>query len=356
MNNLLKQKGIQVWKPHKYPEAFERYKLHDSAKWSPDVVALSQDIKDWKSLNKENQDFLRYLFLLFTQNDVCVGAGYDVLLRCFKPTEVQMMLRNQADRENVHIDAYSYLLDTLGFDESIYAEFQEIDCMKTKLEFVENAKIKKWEQYQAIVASDSNLMKKFNGNIELAIDTLYRSDLAKMLAVYAGCTEGVSLFAQFALLLSYQLKNLMPGMCQIVTWSIKDEEMHIQNNSWLFRKLIEENLDIWTDDLKYSIYQAFREVVEKEKRYLDFIYENGVTPYVTKDQMYQYLEYIADRRLLGLGMKANFGVETNPLPFMEELLDTPEFANFFHTRVTEYGRNSTKGSWDEVNEFLDNLE
>lgn len=352
MNNLLNQKGIQVWKPHRYPEAYQRYLQHNQAFWTKDLVPLSKDIQDWNELSVENKEFLRYLFLLFTQNDVCVGAGYDVLLRCFKPTEVQMMLRNQADRENIHIDAYSYLLDTLGFDDSIYAEFQEFECMDKKLEFVENAKIKKYEEYNTIVISDDELLKKYNGDIDSAINYMYRSDLAYMLAVYAGCTEGVSLFAQFALLLSYQLKNLMPGMCQIVTWSIRDEEMHVVNNSWLFRKLIEENPDIWTDDLKRKIYSAFREIVEKEKAYLDFIYAKGVTPMVTKDEMYSYLEYIADRRLLELGMKANFGVTKNPLPFMEELTSLKEFANFFETQSTEYGFGATQGTWDEVRKNL----
>lgn len=360
MNNLLNQKGIQVWKPHRYPEAYQRYLQHNQAFWTKDLVPLSKDIQDWNELSVENKEFLRYLFLLFTQNDVCVGAGYDVLLRCFKPTEVQMMLRNQADRENIHIDAYSYLLDTLGFDDSIYAEFQEFECMDKKLEFVENAKIKKYEQYKddVILEIQSERPVKIYEYEELLrevdrrINFKYRSDLAYMLAVYAGCTEGVSLFAQFALLLSYQLKNLMPGMCQIVTWSIRDEEMHYQNNSWLFRKLIEENPDIWTDDLKRKIYSAFREIVEKEKSYVDFIYAKGVTPMVTKDDMYSYLEYIADRRLLELGMKANFGVTKNPLPFMEELTSLKEFANFFETQSTEYGFGATQGTWDEVRKNL----
>lgn len=359
MNNLLNQKGIQVWKPHRYPEAYQRYLQHNQAFWTKDLVPLSKDIQDWNELSVENKEFLRYLFLLFTQNDVCVGAGYDVLLRCFKPTEVQMMLRNQADRENIHIDAYSYLLDTLGFDDSIYAEFQEFECMDKKLEFVENAKIKKYEQYERDVKKyqeekcfEFKTIEERKEYYDTEISRRYRSDLAYMLAVYAGCTEGVSLFAQFALLLSYQLKNLMPGMCQIVTWSIRDEEMHVVNNSWLFRKLIEENPDIWTDDLKRKIYSAFREIVEKEKAYLDFIYAKGVTPMVTKDEMYSYLEYIADRRLLELGMKSNFGVTKNPLPFMEELTSLKEFANFFETQSTEYGFGATQGTWDEVRKNL----
>lgn len=350
MSSLLKQNGIQSYKPFKYPEAYMRYEQHDKARWSKDEIQLSQDVKDWAKLSHAEQEFLRYTFLLFTQNDVCVGSGYDALIRCFKPTEIQMMLRNEADRENIHIDAYSYLLDTLGFPETIYKEFQEIEVMSDKLQFVEQAKIKKFEEYRdEILAMCPNLSEP---ELRLAVDKKFREDLAYMLAVYVGCTEGVSLFAQFALLLSYQLHNLMPGMCQIVTWSIRDEEMHCANNSWLFKELIKENLDIWTPTLKHKIYSAFREVVAKEKAYLDYIYDRGQTPIIKKEEMYQYLEYIADRRLQGLGLKANFGVTENPLTWMTALLNTPEFANFFTTQVTEYGRGATSGSWDSIRESL----
>lgn len=356
MNNLLNIEGIQVYKPFIYPDAYTRYELHEKARWNKDEIPLGEDVKDWHQLNDKEKAFLKYTFLLFTQNDVQVGSGYDVLLRVFKPTEVQMLLRNQADRENIHIDAYSYLLDTLGFDESIYSEFTEINVMKDKLTYIENLKIKKYEDYYQDILDElgKSVLSVSEEDIEAEIDFRFRKALAKMIAIYAGGTEGVSLFAQFALLLSYQLENRMPGMCQIVTWSIRDEEMHVQNNSWLFKQLIKENPDIWLDDLKQEIYSAFREIVQKEKAYIDYLYEHGITPKITKYEMYAYIEYIADRRLLGLGLKANYGIETNPLPWMEELLDTPEFANFFTSRVTDYGRSSTKGTWEDVRTNFEN--
>lgn len=351
-NNLLNQKGIQAWKPHKYPEAYQRYLQHNQAFWTKDVIPLSRDIQDWDELSNENKEFLRYLFLLFTQNDVCVGAGYDVLLRYFKPTEVQMMLRNQADRENIHIDAYSYLLDTLGFDDSIYSEFKEIEVMDSKLEFVEEARVKSEVEYvkmaEEYFESNKSIVLRTDEAINEFIKNKTAEDIAYMLAVYAGCTEGVSLFAQFALLLSYQLKNLMAGMCQIVTWSIRDEEMHIDNNSWLFRKLLEENPRINTPELKSKITNAFKQVVDKEKAYLDFIYAKGVTPMVTKEEMYEYLEFIADKRLTLLGYNQIFGVSRNPLPFMDELTALKEYASFFEHTPTEYGHSATRGTWDEV--------
>jgi len=348
--NLISGEAIRAYKPFLYPEAYDRYIQHQSAHWTKDEIPMGEDVKDWAKLSSDEQEFIKAIFLLFTQNDVQVGSGYDVMLRLFKPTEVQMMLRNQADRENIHIDAYSYLLDTLGFDESIYAEFKGIPELSEKLEYVEAAKVKKFEDYHAEIVDELGLAitKVSEEDIESEIDYRFRRDVAYMLAVYAGLVEGVSLFGQFAMLLNYQRFNLLPGMCQVVAWSIRDEEMHVQNNSWLFTTYIKENPDIWTDDLKSSIYEAARQIVKQEKKYIDYVFSRGLTKGISKQDMYMYIEYIADRRLQGLNLKANWGQEINPFPWMEELLNTPEFGNFFETRVTEYTKGRTQGTWEEV--------
>ena len=352
--NLINGDEIQAYKPFLYPEAYDRFIQHQSAHWTKDEIPMGDDVKDWAMLEPKEQEFIKAIFLLFTQNDVQVGSGYDVMLRIFKPTEVQMMLRNQADRENIHIDAYSYLLDTLGFDESIYSEFKAIPELSDKLEYVEKAKVKKFEDYHADIVSELGLTisKVSEDDIEAEIDYRFRRDVAYMIAVYAGLVEGVSLFGQFAMLLNYQRFNLLPGMCQVVAWSIRDEEMHVQNNSWLFTTYITENEDIWTDDLKFNIYEAARQIVAQEKKYIDYVFSKGLTKGITKDEMYQYIEYIADRRLIGLHLKPEYGRMVNPFPWMEELLNTPEFGNFFETRVTEYTKGRTQGSWEAVRASL----
>lgn len=359
--SLIKQKGIQSYKPMAYPEAYERFKTHEQAHWLPEEVPLGDDIKDWNKLADAEKEFIKSIFLLFTQNDVQVGAGYDVLLRIFKPTEVQMMLRSHANRENVHIDAYSLLLDTLGFDEDVYTEFMDIPVMKTKVDYIEASKVKKYEVYEEmfddfLLNEASPDMHPDRINKEKWIEDTYKRDVAKMLAVYASFTEGVSLFAQFALLLNYQRFNKLKGMCQIVTWSIRDEEMHVQNNSWLFRKFIAENPEIWDDKLKHEIYEAARQVCDREMAYVDYVFDQGITEGITRDDLKNYIRYITDRRLLLVGMKPNYGIEKNPLAWMDEILNTVEFTNFFENRVTEYSKSATAGNWSEIREELGGTE
>lgn len=335
--SLIKQiSKYPVYKPMKYPEAYEYYKKHESLHWLPDEVPLGEDVKDFRSCTFQEQAFITNILRLFTQNDVMVGSGYDTLLRIFKPTEVNMMLRSYAARENIHIDGYSNLIDTLGLPETIYTEFLDIPIMEVKVDYVAKARVKKLEYYTSM------------GLTEMEADVQFRKDVARMLAVYSTLTEGVSLFAQFAILLHYQLHNKFKGMCQIVTWSIRDEEEHCQGNAWLFRQYIRENLDIWNDDIKRDIYKACKQIVSNEHILIDYLYANGECTTLDIKDIKQYVMYIADRRLQLIGLKPIFNVTNNPLPFMDELLGSTELANFFEARATEYSKAAMVGNWSEI--------
>jgi ribonucleoside-diphosphate reductase beta chain len=350
--NLLNTPKIQSYKPFLYPSAYERYKLHESAHWLPEEVPLGDDVKDWKKITQEEREFIHVILNLFTQSDIQVGSGYDVLLRIFKPTEVQMMLRGQAARENIHIDAYSTFQDTIGFPDETHSEFLEYEEMSDKMEYIEKAKVKKYEDYLELAKEEGKPWAN-DAQLDLMVDKMYRKDVARMLAIYGALTEGVALFSSFIMLLNYQRRNLMKGMCQIVSWSIRDEEMHVQNNAWLFRNFIEENLDIWDDDLKKDIYTAAREMVAMEDKFIELAFKRGVTHDLTESEMKLYIRFTADRRLLEIGLKPEYGIKKNPLPWVEELLNTPEFTNFFESKPTEYGKGMTEGDWEDVRATLE---
>ncbi len=211
MSNLIHMNGIPTFKSKhgfRYPEFWEYYKLHDRQHWTSDSISLSKDIQDFERASEEEKKFITEVMRLFTTNEVIVGTGYATMLRIFKPMEVQAMLSNFMAREYTHIENYSLFTETIGLPNSIYSDFVDIPVMHTKTEYVDNAKVRKWEDYKAMGLSNSEL------------DKVYRSDIAAMLAVYAGGTENISLMAQFAALLKYQFEGKYPGLCQIVEYSI----------------------------------------------------------------------------------------------------------------------------------------
>ena len=324
-------KSSRIFKPMNYPEAFEHWKTHDRMVWHFDEVPLTEDVADFNRAGSEEREFITEIMRLFTQSDVEVGHGYDVLLRIFKPTEVSMMLRGNADRESTHMAAYSLFTETLGFPDSFYSEYLEDEQMVEKIGFIEDSQVLKYEEYKA------------KGYTEEEISYHYRQDIMYMLAVYATLTEGVSLFAQFAMLLKYQTQNKYKGLGVLVEWSIKDEEQHVVSNSWLFREFVKENQDVFDDVIKKRIYSAARELVRKECELIDTL----APTHMDKEEVKEYIRYTTDQRLKLIGFKANYNIAKNPLPFMEELTGTV-LMNFFEGKVTEYSKGSLTGSWEDL--------
>ena len=140
----------------------------------------------------------------------------------------------------------------------------------------------------------------------------------------------------------------MKGMGQIVTWSIRDESLHVESMSQLFRTFCKENPEIWNDKLKYEIYCAAERVVELEDRFIDVCFENAKIPDLTAEDVKEYIRYIGGRRLLGLGMKNIFNAKVNPLPWIDIQVNAVEHTNFFENRATEYAKSSTKGNWQDI--------
>ena len=288
--------------------------------WLPEEVTLADDLKDFREkLTPDNRRLLTNIFRFFTQADVDVANGYAThYLPTFKQPEVRMMLSAFANMEAVHQEAYSLLLETLEYDESEYQKFTEIQSMYEKHEYLSN------------FGTESLL------------------DLAKTIAVYSAFTEGVQLFSSFAILLNYSRHNYMKGMGQIVTWSIRDETLHVESMSRLFKELIRENPELWNDELKYEIYCAAERTVELEDAFIDTCFESAKILNLSSEEVKEYIRYIADRRLLGIGMKAIFKSSKNPLPWLDYILNGVEHTNFFENRATEYARASTTGNWKDI--------
>jgi ribonucleoside-diphosphate reductase beta chain len=318
MANLLIPSG--AYKPFNYPWAYEAWMTQQRIHWLPEEVPLADDVKDWRNkLNDSERNLLTQIFRFFTQADVEVNNCYmKHYSQVFQPTEVKMMLAAFSNIETVHIAAYSHLLDTIGMPESEYSAFLHYKEMKDKYDFMQNF------------------------NVES------RENIALTLAVFGAFTEGLQLFASFAVLMNFPRFNKMKGMGQIVSWSVRDETLHTLSIIKLFRAFIDENRDIWTEDLQRELYRACETIVTHEDAFIDLAFEQGGIQGLTAQDVKNYIRYIADRRLGQLGLQPIYGAAANPLPWMDAMLNGVEHANFFESRATEYSRASTEGTWEEA--------
>ncbi|MCB1538257.1 MAG: ribonucleotide-diphosphate reductase subunit beta [Rhodospirillales bacterium] len=318
MSKLLQER--HVYKPFLYPWCYEAWLTQQRVHWLPEEVPMAEDVRDWrKKLSPEEKNLLTQIMRFFTQADVEVNNCYmKHYSRVFGPVEVQMMLGAFANMETVHIAAYSHLLDTLGMPEIEYSAFMQYKEMKDKYDYMQTASMSS------------------------------PRDIAKTMAMFGAFTEGVQLFASFAILMNFPRFNKMKGMGQIVTWSVRDETLHCLSMIRLFKTFISENPDIWDDELKEEITDCAKKIVGYEDAFIDLAFEQGGIEGLTAAEVKEYIRYISDRRLQQLGLEPVFGKEKNPLPWMDIMMNGAEHVNFFENRATEYSKASTGGSWEDV--------
>ena len=312
--SLLKERNY--YKPFQYPWAFEAYDQQQKMHWLPSEVPLAEDVRDWNErLNDKEKNLITQILKFFTQGDVDIAQAYlDNYIPKFKPPEIRMMLSSIATSEANHAHSYSLLNDTIGLPDSEYKAFQEYKAMSDKHDY---------------------LFRSKGEGIE---------GMARELATFSAFGEGLQLFASFVMLLNFQRFGKMKGMCQIVTWSIRDESHHVDNMIKLFHALIDENKHIWNDDFKKTLYDVARDMVSLEDKFIDLAFEQGGVEGIEPNQIKQYIRHIADRRLLQLGLKPNFAVKDNPLPWLDWVLNGVEHTNFFENRATEYAKGSMTGN------------
>lgn len=307
------------YKPFEYPWAYKFYKDQKKMEWHPEEVPLIDDLKDYNSLHPDEQKLIRQIFRFFTQADCDVSGGYcDHSIPQFKPPEIRMMLTAFASMEGTHIDAYSLLLETLGLPETEYQMFSNIASMAEKHDYLNN------------------------------FSMTNPHNTAKTLAVYHGFAEGVQLFSSFAILLNFPRFNKMKNMGQIVTWSIRDESLHVEGMTKLFRAFVEEHPEVWSDNLKSEVYSAAERIIELEDAFIDTCFSNVSIEGLTPEDVKGYIRYIAGKRLKALGFKNIFGVEENNLPWIDSMTGGVEHTNFFENRPTEYSKASTIGNWEDI--------
>jgi len=308
------------YKPFNYPWAYDAWLKHEQSHWLHTEVPMLEDVNDWKKkLSSEEKQFLTNIFRFFVQGDVDVAGGYvNNYLPYFPQPEVRMMLAGFAAREALHVAAYSHLIETLGMPESTYNEFFEYEEMRAKHDY-----------FLELAGQDANT-------------------IAQQIAAFSAFTEGMQLFSSFIMLLNFPRHGKMKGMGQIITWSIVDETMHAESMIKLFRTFIEENRDIWNDELKGQIYTIAENMVSLEDRFIDLAFKMGPMEDLTADDVKQYIRYICDRRLISLGLKGINKVKKNPLPWVEEMINAPTHTNFFENRATDYAKGALTGSWENV--------
>ena len=297
--------------PMNYSRAEEYRAASEDIHWITNEVEMTKDVEDYKRASKDEQQFIKNILSIFTQSDFNVALGYLPLINEVKNNEVRGMLTSFMCREYEHQRGYNHLNESLGFPDNYYTDF-----------------LKHRETAEKNLFMSGDIIGNFG--IKLAKGILL---------------EGISLFGSFIMLKNFEREGKYLGMCSINEWSLRDETLHVEGNAWLFRTWCRENQEEVNDDFKATIYSLTRKIVRLEKDFIDFAFGEYHPNDLNKEDVKRYIEFIADRRLIQLGLKGNYKVKDNPLPWFDEVTNGSSFSNFFEKRVTDYSVAGMRGLW-----------
>ena len=318
--------------PLKYQWAYELYRNMKANHWEPEDIPMNKDIEQWRStdlLSDSDRWIIRMGIGYFSAAEGIVGDNIiHVIREMVTAPELKLVLGRHAHEENIHADSLLYMISSLGIDpHECEAMFVDVESIVAKNEFV--------TRISRDLRQDLDMTQK--ENIQA---------LARNMFVFGQCMEGTQFYGLFGMILSLYRQNKFPGVGQMFRYTLRDESNHIELLRQLLMHLIEENPEIWTNSFKGSLVELMKEAIRLEKRFIeDCLPVEAVGLKI--DDFKQYIDFIADRRLEGIGLPVlNPGVK-NPLPWLAEMMDIKKEQNFFEGRVTEYQKASSLSIVDD---------
>ena len=310
--------------PLKYQWAYDIYKRMKANHWEPEDVQMQKDCEQWRS--SEISDIERWIIKMgigyFSAAEGIVGDNVlHVIREAVTAPELKLVLGRHAHEENIHADSLVYMLSSLGLNpHECESMFEDIPTITKKNYFVSKT--------TQSLRKDIDLTKTENKQL-----------FAKNVFVFGQCMEGTQFYGLFGMILSLYRQNKFPGIGQMFRYTLRDESNHIELLRNLFMDLVEENPYIWTEKFREELRALMKEAITLEKEFIkDCLPVNAVG--LSAEEFMQYIDYISDRRLEGVGLAPfNSGIQ-NPFPWLAELMDIKKEQNFFEGRVTEYQKSS----------------
>jgi ribonucleoside-diphosphate reductase beta chain len=317
--------------PFKYDWAWQKYLDGCANHWMPQEVNMNADISLWKNPNGLTDDerliVKRNLGFFSTADSLVANNLVLAIYRLVTNPECRQYILRQAFEEAIHTHAYQYCIESLGMDEGeIFNMYHEIPSV---------AKKASWGLKYTQALSDP----QFNTGT-----TEKDQDLLKNLIAFYCCLEGIFFYCGFTQILSMGRRNKMTGTSEQFQYILRDESMHLNFGIDMINQIKLENPQLWTDQMKEETTQMILQATQLEIEYARDTMPRGVLG-MNAAMMEEYLQFIANRRLVQIGLPEQFQGVSNPFPWMSEIMDLRKEKNFFETRVIEYQTGGAL-TWD----------
>lgn len=319
------------YKPFEFPIYFtEGWLKQAQSFWLHTEIPMQGDVKDWKeNLQDHEKNLVGNILLGFAQTECAVSDYWTgMVTQWFPKHEIKQMAMMFGSQETIHATAYSYLNETLGLEN--FSAFLHEPAISQK--------------FQYLIETEA----------DYSYEDLYRSskarrDVAKSIAIFSAFAEGVSLYSSFAVLYSFQMRNLLKGIGQQMKWSVRDESLHSKMGCQLFRHMCEEYPEL-KDSVKSEIEYAANLMVEMEHKFIDKIFEQGDLENLKAYDLKNFISRRANEKLMELGYAPIFDYDNNSadrLEWFDHLTGGHTHTDFFAIRPTDYSKPGEEENWDD---------
>lgn len=317
--------------PFKYDWAWQKYLDGCANHWMPQEINMTADVATWKNpdglTDDERRIIMRSLGYFSTADSLVANNLVLAIYRLITNPECRQYLLRQAFEEAIHTHAYQYCIESLGMDEGeVFNMYREVPSVAAKAA---------WSLSHTHELNDPNFT---TGTLETD-QTLLRN----LIGFYA-VTEGIFFYCGFTQILSMGRRNKMTGVAEQFQYILRDESMHLNFGIDVINQIKLENPQLWTEEFKQEVIQMVLEGTQIEIEYARDTMPRGVLG-MNAAMMEEYLQFIANRRLIQLGLPEQYPGAQNPFPWMSEIMDLRKEKNFFETRVIEYQTGGAL-SWD----------
>ena len=320
------------YKPFEYPEYYtDGWLPQAQAFWLHTEISMQGDVKDWKeNLKPYEKNIVGNILLGFAQTECAVGDYWTgMVTKWFPKHEIQHMAMMFGSQETIHATAYSYLNETLGLE-----DFEA---------FLHEPSISEKFEYLAEVDGDYT-------HEDLLNNPEARRDTARSLAIFSAFAEGVSLYSSFAVLYSFQMRNLLKGIGQQMKWSVRDESLHSKMGCRLFRHMCEEFPEL-KEQVQAEVEEAATLIVEMEHKFIDKMFEEGNLENLKADDLKHFISRRANEKLKELGYDPIIIYDeesANKLEWFYHLTGGLTHTDFFAIRPTDYAKANEGEDWEDM--------
>ena len=319
------------FKPFEYPTYYnEGWLPQMQAFWLHTEIPMQGDIKDWnENLQEHEKNLVGNILLGFAQTECAVSDYWtSMVTKWFPKHEIKQMAIAFGSQETIHATAYSYLNETLGLED--FEAFLHEPAIAEKFEFL------------TAVSADWTPE-------DLATNPTARKEVARSLAIFSAFAEGVSLYSSFAVLYSFQMRNLLKGIGQQMKWSVRDESLHSKMGCQLFRHMCEEYPEL-KDDVAEYVNEAADLMVKMEEQFINKMFEQGDLENLKKTDLKNFIKKRANEKLQELGYESRFSYNVKSaeqLDWFYHLTGGVTHTDFFAIRPTDYSKANEGEDWNE---------